>query len=129
MSLSLVSRQQMPPLIRRAVHRYTVRCLSPKAHTHHSSQRSGLRATDESTLATARHKPSLSGPSFGHLLTELSATTPEMLKAGLRQEGQTMSEEHRTLARKVTIGVVGLPLAFGSIVVGGMWLWRMDDQR
>lgn len=49
-----------------------------------------------------------------------------MLKDGLRQEGQTMNEEHRTLAKRVTIGLVGLPLAFGSMVVGGAWLWHAD---
>ena len=34
-----------------------------------------------------------------------------------------MEEEHRTLARKVAVSVVGVPLAFGGVVVGGAWLW------
>ena len=40
-----------------------------------------------------------------------------------------MNEEHRTLARKVAIGIVGLPLAFGSVVVGGVWFWGEDHER
>lgn len=34
-----------------------------------------------------------------------------------------MEEGHRTLARKVAVGVVGVPLAFGGLVVGGVWVW------
>lgn len=33
-----------------------------------------------------------------------------------------MSEEHRTLARKVAVGVVGLPLVVGGVVVVGVGL-------
>lgn len=78
------------------------------------------RRIDESTLAGAQHKPSLSGPSLGHLISELSATRPGM--ESLRREGQTMSEEHRSLARSVAKYVVGVPLAFGTVVVGARWL-------
>ena len=50
-----------------------------------------------------------------------------MLQGGLRRECQTMNgREHRTLGRKVIIGVVGLLLTFGSMVVGGAWLWPED---
>ena len=89
---------------------------------HSTSTRLAKRArrVDESTLAGAQHKPSLSGPSFGHLLSELSATKPGM--ETLRKEGQTMSEEHRTLARNVAKYIVGLPLAVGTVIVGGGWL-------
>lgn len=111
-----------------AFHQHPIPYLSPTANARHSSQSSRRSAAAETTLGSARHKPSLSGPSLGHLLSELSPTTPEMLAAGLRQEGQTMNEEHRTLARKVTIGIVGLPLAFGSLVVGGTWLWGKDEE-
>lgn len=52
-------------------------------------------------------------------MNELSATRPGM--QSLQQEGQTMSEEHRTLARTVAKYVVGLPLAFGTVVVGFKW--------
>ena len=40
-----------------------------------------------------------------------------------------MNEEHRTLARRVAIGTVGLPLALGSVVVGAVWLWPGDAER
>ncbi|KAM0802714.1 hypothetical protein BDR22DRAFT_819394 [Usnea florida] len=113
----------------KAVHRHAVRCFSPTASAFRSPQPPRRSINDETTLASAKHKPSLSGPSLGHLISELSATTPEMLKAGSRREGHTMNEEHRTLARKVAIGIVGLPLAFGSVVVGGTWLWGEDHAR
>lgn len=92
------------------------------AHTYLSSRKPRASA-DETSIASAKHKPSLSGPSLGHLLTELSPTTPDMLQAGLRAQGHTMDEEHRTLARKVTIGILGLPLALGSLTVVTAWFW------
>ena len=113
----------------KTTHRHCLRYFSPTASAFRSPQPPRRSINDETTLASAKHKPSLSGPSLGHLISELSATTPEMLKAGLRREGHTMNEEHRTLARKVAIGIVGLPLAFGSVVVGGWWLWREDRVR
>ena len=125
----LTYRQSIALLGPKAVHRHAVRCFSPTAYAFRSPQPARRSVNDETTLASAKHKPSLSGPSLGHLISELSATTPEMLKAGLRREGHTMNEEHRTLARKVAIGIVGLPLAFGSVVVGGVWLWREDHER
>lgn len=75
---------------------------------------------NESSIAGAQHKPSLSGPSIGHLVSELSSTTPEMLKRGQRVEGQTVSEEQRTFARRVAIALVGLPcmLAGGAGAYG-----------
>lgn len=84
------------------------------------------RRVDESTLAGAQHKPSLSGPSLGHLISELSATRPGMEE--LRREGQTMSEEHRTLARRVAKYIVGVPLAFGMLVVGAGWLFQTKTE-
>ena len=39
-----------------------------------------------------------------------------------------MSEEHRTLARNVAIGIVGLPLAVGGVIVGVGWLWPADAE-
>ena len=113
----------------KAVHQHAIRCFSPTASAFRSPQPARRSVIDETTLASAKHKPTLSGPSLGHLISELTATTPEMLKAGSRREGHTMNEEHRTLARKVAIGIVGLPLAFGSVVVGGVWLWREDHAR
>ena len=73
---------------------------------------------DETTLAGAQHKASLSGPSLGILLSELSATRPGMM----RIEGETMLEEHRTLARRVTQWVLGLPVAVGTAIVGINWI-------
>ena len=125
----MTHRQSIALLSPKVVHRHAVRCFTPTAYVSRSSQPSRRSVSDETTLASAKHKPSLSGPSLGHLISELSATTPEMLKAGLRREGHTMNEEHRTLARKVAIGIVGLPLVFGSVVVGGVWLWREDQAR
>ena len=78
------------------------------------------RLVDESTLAGAQHKPSLSGPSLGHLISELSATRPGM--EAVRQIGQTMSEEDRTHVRQVAKWIVGLPVAFGTVVVGYNWI-------
>ena len=128
--LSQVTHRSPIALLRpRAVHRHPIRCFSPTPSASRSPQSARRSINDETTLASAKHRPSLSGPSLGHLISELSATTPEMLKAGLRREGHTMNEEHRTLARKVAIGIVGLPLAFGSVVVGGVWLWGVDHAR
>ena len=125
----LTYRQSIPLLNPKAVHQHAVRYFSPTSSAFRAPQPPRLSINDETTLASAKHRPSLSGPSLGHLISELSATTPEMLKAGLRREGHTMNEEHRTLARKVAIGIVGLPLAFGGVVVGGVWLWREDHER
>lgn len=127
--LSQLTCRQSVALSPKAVQRHAVRCFSPIASAFRSPQPARRSVSDETTLASAKHKPSLSGPSLGHLISELTATTPEMLKAGSRREGHTMNEEHRTLARKVAIGIVGLPLAFGSVVVGGVWLWREDHAR
>ena len=125
----LTHRQLIALLSPKTVHRHAVRCFSPTASAFRSAQPPRCSINDETTLASAKHKPSLSGPSLGHLISELSATTPEMLRVGLRREGHTMNEEHRTLARKIAIGIVGLPLAFGSVVVGGVWLWRENEAR
>ena len=56
---------------------------------------------------------------MGHLISELSSTTPEMMRRGLRVEGQTMSEEQSTFARRVAITMVGLPCA----LAGGAGAW------
>ncbi len=37
-----------------------------------------------------------------------------------------MGEEQRTLARKVAIGIVGVPLAVGGFVVGVGWVWGRE---
>ncbi|KAM0717865.1 hypothetical protein Q7P37_006197 [Cladosporium fusiforme] len=79
-------------------------------------------APDETSWASAQHKPSLGNASFGHLVSELSSTKEGM--EHLRIEGQTMSEEHRAEARVV---VKWLVLA-GAVVVGvpvGLGVRRM----
>ena len=78
------------------------------------------RVVDESTLAGAQHKMSLSGPSLGHLVSELSATRPGMER--LRREGQTMSEEHRTQVRQVAKWIIGVPFTIGTVLVGSNWM-------
>jgi len=77
---------------------------------------------DESSIASAQHKPSMGGASFAHLISELSATKPGM--KAIRQAGKTMDESQRTHARKVTTWVMGLPVLLGSVVVG-VQLWRI----
>jgi hypothetical protein len=61
----------------------------------------------------------MSGPSLGYLISELGATHPGM--EALRQEGQTMSEEHRTQARQLVKWMAGIPLAFGGVVLAINW--------
>ena len=74
------------------------------------------KVVDETSIAGAQHKASMSGPSLGYLISELSATRPGM--ESLRREGQTMSEEHRTQARQVVKWLAAIPLALGAVVVG-----------
>ena len=83
---------------------------------------------DETSWASAQHKPSLGNASFGHLVSELSSTKEGM--EHLRVEGQTMSEEHRAQAR----GVVKWLLVVGGVVVGvpvalGVKRMMWDDER
>ena len=73
------------------------------------------RVVNEATLAGAKHKVSLSGPSLGHLLSELSATRPGM--EALRRPGETMSEGHRTQARRTAQLLMGVPVVLGTVVV------------
>ena len=76
------------------------------------------KVIDETTIAGAQHKASFSGPSLGYLIAELSATRPGVV----RIEGQTMPEDHRTMARRVMQLIVGLPLALGTVIVGYNWM-------
>ena len=45
----------------------------------------------------------------------------------IRQPGQTMSEEHRTLARRVVQWIVGVPLTLGTMIVGVNWVQEHRD--
>ena len=128
MSLTLAFRQSLPLLHPVVLRQHVVCACFPTTTRTYKSSQSSHRGANETTITSAKHKPSLSGPSLGHLISELSPTTPGMLKEGLRKEGHTMSEEHRTIARKVAIGIVGLPLAIGSIVVSIAWLWHSETE-
>jgi len=64
---------------------------------------------------------------MGHLISELSATTPQMLRDGIRREGQTMNEGDRTFARRITMALVGFPLAIGTIFAG-VKLYRSSSE-
>lgn len=110
----------------RAYHQLRLRSVQAFSTTSRFAKRSRTRIIDESTLAGAQHRPSLSGPSLGHLISELSATRPGM--AGFRQEEQTLLEEHRTYARHTAQWIVGLPLVLGTLVVGFNW-FRPDKER
>ncbi|KAK4939490.1 hypothetical protein LTR28_009348 [Elasticomyces elasticus] len=99
-------------------------CLSQRSFTT-STRRSALsrnKVVDESTLAGAQHRPSLSGPSLGHLISELSATRPGM--EHLRKEGETIAEEDRTSARHIALALMGVPVAIGTVVVGVRWILK-----
>ena len=74
------------------------------------------RIVDETTLAGAQHKPSLSGPSLGHLISELSATRPGMTP--LRVEGHTNPEGQRTQIRQLAKWILALPVTMGVTLVG-----------
>jgi hypothetical protein len=65
--------------------------------------------------------PSLSRPSLGVLITELSPTTAAT--AGDRKEGQTIPEHHRTQARRTAQLILGVPVAIGTIIVGVNLAW------
>lgn len=80
---------------------------------------------DESSIASAQHRPSIGGASLAHLVSELSATKPGM--ESLREAGKTMDESQRTHARKVTTWVMGLPVLLGSVIVG-VQLWRISGE-
>ncbi len=85
------------------------------------------RGDDETSISSAKHKPRLSGPSIGHLITELSTTTPQMLKEGLRIKGHMIEEGDRRAIRRLAYGTV----AFGALFVGTVIVFgggrRHDD--
>ena len=99
-------------------------CIGPKHYF--ASSAAGLsrktRVIDETSIAGAQHRTSLSGPSLGHLISELSATRPGM--ETLRRAGETIPEEHRTYARQVTQWIVGVPVIVGTGIVGFNWLQK-----
>jgi len=46
-----------------------------------------------------------------------------MIKQGIRKEGHTMAEDQRTFARRITLGVMGVPVVIGTGIVGWNWLF------
>lgn len=71
------------------------------------------------------HKPSMGGSSMGHLISELGATRKGM--EGSRQDG--MSEVQRTSARRVAKWMLGVPLALGTVVVGGRYFFAQSEEQ
>lgn len=69
----------------------------------------------------------ISSPSFGHLVSSLSATTPQMIVEGVRTPGQTMDEEQRTYARRVVLALLGTPFTLGTGILG--WKWMRIEQN
>jgi hypothetical protein len=104
------------PAIPRRLFRAQKRSASTSTPANRTKKR---KIIDESSIAGAQHRASMSGPSLGYLISELSATRPGM--ETLRQEGQTMSEEHRTRARRVVKWMACIPLAFGGVVLAINW--------
>lgn len=95
----------------------------------HASGPRKPRVIDETSIAGAQHKPSLSGPSLGHLLTELSATTPEMVKQGLRKEGETVPEADRTRIRRIAFAMGAIPMVVaGSYLISQFMGWNNNAQ-
>ncbi|KXT10561.1 hypothetical protein AC579_8339 [Pseudocercospora musae] len=80
---------------------------------------------DETTMGGAQHKVSLSGPSLGHLISELSATRPGMEAI---RNGRTMSEENRTQARTVVKYIVGIPVVIGTGIVGYNFALKREEK-
>ncbi|KXT00564.1 hypothetical protein AC578_5233 [Pseudocercospora eumusae] len=76
-------------------------------------------------MGGAQHKISLSGPSLGHLISELSATRPGMEAI---RTGRTMSEEHRTQARTVVKYIVGIPVVIGTGIVGYNFALKREER-
>lgn len=109
------------PLRPRNPHFVLLRTLQPRIPRSHSPLPSWrTHATrPKRNKANEIHRPSLSGSSVGHLIAEISAMKPGM--ESLRQEGQTMTEEQRTFARRVVTWVMGVPLVLGVGIVGGNW--------
>lgn len=104
----------------------------PCARSFTISSRIGARRSrhlpNETSIAGAQHKPSLSGPSLGHLISELSATTPEMIKQGLRKEGETVAEADRTRIRRLAFTMGAIPMIVaGGYIMSSVMGWNDGD--
>ncbi|GIZ38445.1 hypothetical protein CKM354_000186200 [Cercospora kikuchii] len=83
------------------------------------------KVIDETTLGGAQHKVSLSGPSLGHLISELSATRPGM--EHVRGPGRDLAEDQRTMIRNVVKAIVVVPSLIGAAIVG--WNWYSSKEQ
>lgn len=91
------------------------------------SSKPTTKRIDETSISGAQHKPSVGGASLAHLVSELSATTPHMIKSGTRVEGQTTDEESRAKIRRTAKWLMGFPVAVSSLWV--LWQWSKGDMK
>jgi hypothetical protein len=117
LSSTLLSKPYLS-LLQHTTHHHFPRTLTTTLTLLSQPKRKKRAPIDESSWASAQHKPSLGNASFGHLVSELSSTKEGM--EHLRVEGETMSEEHRAEARGVVkwlvlggVVVVGVPIGVG----------------
>ena len=82
-----------------------LRCSSTTPHKSKSSFIPNLNFGLSSLAPLPRD---ISSPSFSHLVTSLSATTPQMIKDGARNPAEEMSERDRTFARRIVLGLCGI---------------------
>lgn len=47
----------------------------------------------------------------------------------LRPDGQTMTEEQRTFARKTATWLMGVPVVLGTLIVGGNWVMKDREEK
>ena len=104
------------------------RCAYHQSHARRRASQYRSRI-DESSISQAQHKPRLSDPSIGYLITELSTTTPQMLGDGLRVEGQTIDEADRKMIRRLAYGTVGIGAIFAAICIGAGTRRGDEDQE
>jgi len=83
------------------------------------------------SLADADHKPRLSSPSFGHLVSELNNANLGDATEAFRKQGGTIPDEQRAGFRRVGFWLLGVPIAFGTTVVGLVYVknayWTSPD--
>ncbi|THZ01037.1 hypothetical protein D6C93_03549 [Aureobasidium pullulans] len=91
------------------------------------STHSALMAAAKRRKVEEIHRPSLSGSSVGHLFSEINAMRPGM--EALRPDGQTMTEEQRTFARKTATWLMGVPVVLGTLIVGGNWIMKDREDK
>lgn len=88
---------------------------SSLSRTSHTSPRPP-QTKPELSIADAQHKPSLSDPSIGHLISELSSTNLSAAARALRADapGGTIPEAQRAGIRRVAYWIAGVGVAVGG---------------